>query len=438
MGEGTMTANDWALGRQGRIESSARSYPRRLPMAITWAEGTKVRDPDDKVYIDCLQAAGANILGHRHPVVIEAITKALEGGEPILHLDFPTPTKLAFFDELQACLPSGFAEDVRFHCASPTGAGGVECALRLAELNTNGYRHIALEGSFHGDTRGARDVSHRRGTAQPSAAIFVPFVAEDGHDADDVDISALERALNVQGSAVASLIVEPVQGEGGSRQVSTPWLRRARARTAVAGRPMIVDEVQSGVARTGRFWGFEHAGITPDVVVFGKGVGGGMPLALIGYRKEFDTWGPGAFTGTNRGNTLAFAAGTAALRFIRENGLAERAEGLGLRLLGLLDQVRDAATCIRQIRGRGLMLGAEVVSLASPSASPALARSIQAEAFARGLIVELGGSNGDVVRFLPPLTIAETELDTIADRFGSAVLAAERLAVREPPAAATN
>ena len=433
-----MTANDWVLGRQGRIESSARSYPRQLPMAISWAEGTTVRDPDDKIYIDCLQAAGANILGHRHPVVLEAILKALKDGEPILHLDFATPTKLAFFDELQLSLPSGFADDIRFHCASPTGAGAVECALRLAELNTKGYRHIALEGSFHGDTRGARDVSHRRGTAQPSSAVFVPFVAEDGNDADNVEISGLERALNVEGSSVASLIVEPVQGEGGSRPVSSSWLRAARARTAVAGRPMIVDEVQCGVARTGRFWGFEHAGITPDVVVFGKGVGGGMPLALIGYRKELDTWGPGAFTGTNRGNTLAFAAGTAALRFIRENGLADRAQDLGLRLLDLLDQVRGAATSIGRIRGRGLMLGVEVVSPASPSASPGLARSIQAEAFARGLIVELGGSNGDVVRFLPPLTIADTELDAIADRFGSAVLAAERLARREPLTAAAN
>lgn len=204
-----------------------------------------------------------------------------------------------------------------------------------------------------------------------------------------------------------------------------------RELTAARGIPLIADEVQTGVGRTGTFWAVEHSGIVPDVMVLSKAIGGSLPLAVIVYREELDCWQPGAHAGTFRGNQLAMAAGTATLAYVRRNGLAERAALLGDRMLARLRGLAAEHPCVGDVRGRGLMLGVELVDpdaatgpRAVPPTAPRLAAAVRRAALDRGLIVELGGRDGSVIRLLPPLTITEEQSEAVLDRLADALAAA--------------
>ncbi|HET6376242.1 MAG TPA: aminotransferase class III-fold pyridoxal phosphate-dependent enzyme, partial [Methylocella sp.] len=195
---------------------------------------------------------------------------------------------------------------------------------------------------------------------------------------------------------------------------------------------LIVDEVQTGLGRTGHMFACESAGIDPDVMVLSKAIGGGLPLAAIVYRQSIDLWKPGAHAGTFRGNQLGFAAGAAAIRHIRAGKLHLHARAMGSRLMEALENIAARTPIIGNIRGRGLMAGAEIVEpdgerqgSQPPPPSPALARQIQLSCLRRGLMVELGGRGGSVVRFLPPLIVTADEIDQIAARFGAAIEAVE-------------
>lgn len=197
--------------------------------------------------------------------------------------------------------------------------------------------------------------------------------------------------------------------------------------------PLIIDEVQTGLGRTGRLFAFEHAGIVPDVVVLSKAIGGGLPLSVVVYRPEWDRWTAGAHAGTFRGNQLAMATGQATIEFITTEGIEEHAARMGERLFGLLRRIQSQSHNIGDVRGRGLMLGVEIVNRDEPTelpdchpSAPELASKIQYEALRRGLILELGGRHNSVVRFLPPLIVTEEQVDTIAAIFADAVKAAEQ------------
>ncbi|NUS11941.1 MAG: aminotransferase class III-fold pyridoxal phosphate-dependent enzyme, partial [Streptomyces sp.] len=233
----------------------------------------------------------------------------------------------------------------------------------------------------------------------------------------------------------AAMLLEAVQGEGGVVPAPEGWLRRMRQITAERGIPLIVDEVQTGVGRTGTFWAVERSGIVPDVMVLSKAIGGSLPLAVVVYREELDAWLPGAHAGTFRGNQLAMAAGAATLRFVNRHALHERAEAVGSRMLGRLRALAPHHPCVGDVRGRGLMIGVEIVDAgAEPDdhgalpAAPHLATHIQAEALRRGLIVELGGRHGSVIRLLPPLTITDEQAEAVLDRLAGAIEAARATA----------
>lgn len=191
---------------------------------------------------------------------------------------------------------------------------------------------------------------------------------------------------------------------------------------------MIIDEVQTGIGRTGRMYAFEHAGILPDVLVLSKAVGGGLPLSVVVYHEALDLWQPGAHAGTFRGNQLAMAAGAATLRFVKINQLDRHAAAMGERLMGHLRAMQKDHPCFGDVIGRGLMIGIEVVDKrCAPDRFgvyppyPELARRIQAECLKRGLIIELGGRKGSVVRFLPPLIVTVDEIDRIGTILAEAV-----------------
>ncbi|WP_267243765.1 diaminobutyrate--2-oxoglutarate transaminase family protein [Streptomyces sp. PR69] len=437
-------AHEGILRRQSLRESAARTYARSLPIVPVRARGLTIEGADGRRYLDCLSGAGTLALGHNHPVVLEAIKKVLDSGAPLHVLDLATPVKDAFTTELFATLPGELAADARIQFCGPAGTDAVEAALKLVRTATGREGLLAFTGAYHGMTAGALDAS---GGATDVRVTRLPFPHDyrcpfgiGGERGAELAARWTEHLLDDPKGGVpspAGMILEPVQGEGGVIPAPDEWMRRMRALTAARSIPLIADEVQTGVARTGTFWAVEHSGVVPDVLVLSKAIGGSLPLAVIVYRSELDAWQPGAHAGTFRGNQLAMAAGAATLAFVRENGLADRAATLGARMLGQLQGLSVAHPSMGDVRGRGLMIGVELVDLdapatdaAAPPPAPALAAAVQQECLRRGLIVELGGRHSSVVRLLPPLTLTDEQATAVLDRFADALAAAERTAPR--------
>jgi diaminobutyrate-2-oxoglutarate transaminase len=436
------------LENQARRESNARTYARSLSLALIRGEGVHLVDADGRTYIDCLAGAGTLALGHNHPVVIESLRAVLDSGLPLHTLDFATPVKDAFVEELFAHLPAGLAADLRVHFCSPAGTDAVEAALKLVRIATGRRTILAFSGGYHGMTAGALAASGPVAARAPlggttSEVHFLPFPSGyrcpfgvGGGEGARISVRYVERLLDDPHSGippVAGMICEVVQGEGGSNPAPDDWLRGMRRLTAERGIPLIVDEVQTGVGRTGRLFAFEHAGIEPDVVVLAKAIGGGLPLAVILYRSELDGWEPGAHTGTFRGNQLAMAAGTATLREVVAARLDAHAAEAGRLLMDGLRAALADSPCAGDVRGRGLMVGVEIVDPSrEPDATGALpadgrlARAVQLECLQRGLVVERGGRHGAVIRLLPPLIITAEQVATVVDRIADAVRAAAR------------
>lgn len=437
------------LERQARRESSARTYPRHLPLVLSEAKGVYVRDANGLVYYDCLAGAGTLALGHNHPVVTEAIQALLKDHRPLHTLDLSTPLKDEFVSELFESLPTEFAERARIQFCSPSGADAVEAAVKLVKTATNRRSLLAFHGAYHGMSHGALGLT---GNVAPKTAVaglmpdvhFLPYPysyrcpfglgGEAGQKTSSRFIEHLIRDPESGIAPPAGMIVELVQGEGGVIPSPDVWVRELRRITREQHIPLIVDEVQSGLGRTGRLYAFQHAGIVPDVLLLSKAIGGGLPLAVVVYDSSLDRWLPGAHAGTFRGNQMAMAAGLATLRHIRESDLPVHAETMGQRLMSHLREIQRRTRSIGEVRGRGLMIGVEIVdtdkvpdALGSYPAHPTLARLIQAQCLHRGLILEIGGRHGSIVRFLPPLIVMPEDIDAVAGIFECAIKAAENL-----------
>ncbi|MGW0389781.1 diaminobutyrate--2-oxoglutarate transaminase family protein [Streptomyces sp. NPDC003042] len=431
-GRGPVAA-EGILRRQALRESAARTYARSLPIVPVRARGLTIEGADGRRYLDCLSGAGTLALGHNHPVVLEAIRGVLDSGAPLHVLDLATPVKDAFTTELFANLPAGLAADARIQFCGPAGTDAVEAALKLVRTATGRAGLLAFTGAYHGMTAGALDASGGatdvRVTRLPYPQDFRCPFGVGGREGAELAARWTENLLDDPKGGVstpAGMIVEPVQGEGGVLPAPDGWLRRMREITAARGIPLIADEVQTGVGRTGAFWGVDHAGVVPDVMVLSKAIGGSLPLAVIVYRAELDVWAPGAHAGTFRGNQLAMAAGTATLAYVRRNNLAERAAVLGGRMLAALHGLAADQPRVGDVRGRGLMIGVELVDPETGCAAPDFAAAVRQECLDRGLIVELGGRHSSVVRLLPPLTLTDEQATAVLDRLADALPAAVR------------
>ncbi|WP_334027133.1 aminotransferase class III-fold pyridoxal phosphate-dependent enzyme [Nocardia terpenica] len=424
-------------------ESRVSAYSRRLPIVPVEARGTRVRGSDGRWYRDCLAAAGAMSLGWNHPVVTEAVRRTLDSGEPLLSLDFHTPARDAFVEALLGTLPPGLADDCVVHLCAPSGANAIEAALTVAEIATGGTEHVAVQGGFHGCSRAARSVSSGGGLRKPRLARipdvrFLPFPQEyrcpfgvGGTQSVDLAVRAVRETFTDPHSgltAPASLLAEFVLGEGGVVAAPPRWARALREAADGAAVPLIADEIQAGVYRTGRAWAFQHCDVEPDMIAISKGLGSGIPVAALVIRREFDAWDPGVFTGTFRGSALAFAAATAVLRYAADNRLGDHVTAMGELLRQGLTAVAASSAVIGEVRTAGLMAGVEIIDpdgpvdprgIAAPGAD--LAARIQRECLDSGLIVETGGRYGSVIRFLPPLIIDADEIAAVVDIFASAV-----------------
>ena len=296
------------LARQNQQESNARSYPRRIPLALKRASGIHVEDVEGRRFIDCLAGAGTLALGHNHPVVIEAIQQVLADELPLLTLDLTTPVKDQFVQDLFGLLPPALAAEAKIQFCGPTGTDAVEAALKLTRTATGRSTVLSFQGAYHGMSQGALSLMGSLGPKRPLGALLtngvqiLPFPYDyrcpfglGGEAGVKANLSYLENLLSDPEAGVqlpAAIIVEAVQGEGGVIPADLDWLRGVRRITEKAGVALIVDEIQSGFARTGKMFAFEHAGIIPDVVVLSKAIGGSLPLAVVVYRDDLDVWQP--------------------------------------------------------------------------------------------------------------------------------------------------
>ncbi|MGW5092431.1 aminotransferase class III-fold pyridoxal phosphate-dependent enzyme [Streptomyces coelicoflavus] len=379
-----------ASRRQPAREPAARTYARALPVVPVRARGLTIEGADGRRYLDCVSGAGTLALGHNHPVVLEAIRAVLDSGAPLHVMDLTTPVEDAFVTELLRTLPPGLAAHARVRFCGPTGTDPVATAVSLVRAATGRSRVIAVSDAPE------------------------PLPGDGGAERD----------------RPAALLLEPVRGEAGVLPVADALVRRLRSRTAGQGVPLVVDETETGVGRTGAYWAFEHSGVTPDVLILDKAVGGSLPLAAVVHRDDLGD--PGGGAGAFRGNQLALAAGAATLAHVREQRLAEHAAALGDRMLTRLRALAAEFACVGDVRGRGLMAGVELVSPDGTAAG--LAAAVRRECLHRGLIVDVTGACANVVRLLPPLIVTEEQMAAVLDRLFDAVRAVDRHRVGGPAA----
>ncbi|EHA1204324.1 pyridoxal phosphate-dependent class III aminotransferase [Vibrio alginolyticus] len=437
---------DQVLIDQAEHESEVRSYPRRLPIAIKQAFGCLVEDTRGQIFLDCLAGAGTLALGYNHPEINQALKEQLDSGLPYQTLDIATSVKTTFIQSVKSFLPQELSENSVIQFCGPSGADAVEAAIKLAKQTTGRNTMFAFRGAYHGMTNGTMGMMGNLGTKARRTGLmsdvhFMPFPYNlrcpfglGGDEGAKASIRYIDRLLNDDESGImkpAAIIVEPVQGEGGVVPAPAFWLRELRRICDEHGILLIFDEIQCGVGKTGYNFAFEESGIVPDILCLSKAIGGGLPMSLLVINKQHDTWKPGEHTGTFRGNQLAMVSGAKALEIIQRDNLVEHANIAGQYLRYGLESIQKRVNCIAEVRGKGLMLGVEIKTpngelnkFGEPQADSELTLSIQRAALERGLIVEKGGREGAVIRFLPPLIISFEQIDFALRVFEDAILAA--------------
>ena len=395
-------------------ESNVRGYIRAFPVVFDSARGSTLVAADGREYLDFFAGAGVLNYGHNNPAFTSALIEYLERGGIIHGLDMATSAKGAFIEAFERLVLAPRGLDYKLQFTGPTGANAVEAALKVARQATGRSNVVAFTNAFHGLSLGglaATGNSHYR-TAAGVTLDNVSRLPYDGYLGAGVDtLDLFERMLDDSGSGLdlpAAVIVEAVQGEGGINVASAPWLQRLRRITEERGILLILDEIQSGVGRTGSFFAFEESGIVPDLVTVSKSISGsGLPMSLVLMRPAVDVWKPGQHTGTFRGNNLAFISARVALEeYWADSAFMDDVAAKSTSLMSSLEAIAAEHPDLGlTVRGRGLFAGLVCDS------DPTLAGRVSAEAFRRGLVIETSGAADQVLKFLPALTITPEELE---------------------------
>jgi 4-aminobutyrate aminotransferase len=391
-------------------------------------EGHRLYDTAGKGYLDFSNGIAVTALGHRHPRVTAAIhaqvdkligpTGAIGYAEPVVRL--------------AALLADTLPDPIDSLMFLNSGSEAIDGALKLARRVTGRPGIVAFRGGFHGRTFGATSVTtsslnYRTGYEPLLPGVHIapypaayPAFQGDEEAASAAALAGLRSIFDtlIAPSQVASVIIEPVRGEGGYNPAPAAFLQGLRAICDEHGILFIADEVQTGFARTGRMWGFEHAGITPDVVVLAKAIANGLPLSAIATsRALMDRWGKSAHGSTYGGNPVACAAGIAVLETIGDERLVENAAARGQELRAGLDRIAAEEPRIGDVRGPGLMVGVEFVDPDSGAPDGATAKAVIAKAADLGLLILTCGTSGQVIRWIPPIDVTAAEISEAVEIF---------------------
>ena len=408
-----------------RLESEVRTYSRSFPTIFTRARGSTLYDENNKEYIDFLAGAGTLNYGHNNPKLKKVLLDYMMDDGLTHGLDMWTKAKREFLETLEEVIfkPRGLEYVVQF--CGPTGTNAIEAALRIARNATGRTNVVSFTNAFHGVTLGAlaatANSKFRHAAAMPTQGVsFMPYCGY--MEGDSSSLAFLEKTLTDNSSGVdlpAAILLETVQGEGGINVASIEWLKGIDKICKKHGILLIVDDIQTGCGRTGKYFSFEHADISPDIVTTSKSLSGyGLPFAAVFMKPELDQWKPGEYNGTFRGNNLAFVTSTVAMReYWANDDLAKEVTRKGTIVEYRFKQLARAYQEVgieAEERGRGLMRGLDIVD-------GELADELVTECFEQGLVIETCGPAGQVVKCLCPLLITDDELNKGLDILEAAV-----------------
>ena len=412
------------------------SYPRPdYKLVAEKGYGVWIEDADGNVFLDCNAGVAVCSTGHCHPEIVEAITKQ---AQTLIHMcgtDFYYRQMPDLGKKLNEICP--IEGDTKTHFAN-SGAEAVETALKLAMYHTRRQKFISFFGSFHGRTLGALSLTSSK-KAQRSGfmrqaldVVHVPYPNKFRHFVTDQPVAAetitrdcinwIENKLfktTTPPEEVAGIVIEAVQGEGGYVPAPKEFLQAIRRICDEHGIMMIVDEVQSGMGRTGKMFAIEHSEVAPDIMCLAKGIGSGLPIGACVAKAEIMDWHKGAHASTFGGNPVCIASALKTIELL-ENGLVENAETVGAYLQAGLNNLKDKYDCIGDVRGLGMMLGVEFVEdNNSNKPAPELRDKIEMACFNRGLIIL--GCGTSTIRWSPPLILTQENADVALEIFDAAI-----------------
>jgi len=359
----------------------------RFPVTIEKALGSHVWDTDNNEYIDCMGGYGVALVGHRNERVVNAIKSQIEKVITV-HSSFYNKTREEFLQTLIGIAPAGLSQ---VHLNN-SGAESVEAGIKFARKFTGRKGMVAMKGSYHGKSMGALSLTFSpkyRESFQPlvEKVTFSPYG----------DIDALQTTVDKD---TAFVILEPIQGESGIHVPPDGFLQDVRKICDENGSLLVFDEIQSGLGRTGRMWASEHWETTPDIMCLAKGIAGGVPMGVTLVRPDIlSVMKKGEHSSTFGGNPLACAAGTATLQALTQDGLVENAKNMGEKFLRGLNDLKSKHKIIREVRGKGLMIGVELKFEV---------KDILMEGIKKGLLLLYSGRN--ILRLLPPLVISDEDV----------------------------
>ncbi|SDD37802.1 diaminobutyrate aminotransferase apoenzyme [Bradyrhizobium brasilense] len=394
------------------LESGVRMYSRSFPAVFCRACGSIMLTEDGRKVIDFFCGAGTLNYGHNNRRFKATITDYLTSDAVVHGLDMATPAKLEFMENFNSVILQRRNLQYRFQFTGPTGANAIEAAIKLSRKVTGRQNIISFTNGYHGMSLGAIAASGNRyyrkaSGVSLSGTTFMPYDGYLGPDADAADY--LQKLLRDESSGLdypAAILLETVQGEGGINVARKEWLQSIQAIAKNVGALFIVDDIQMGCGRTGEFFSFEFADLSPDIVVLSKSLSGfGLPLSMLLIKEEYDAWQPGEHTGTFRGNNLALVSATAALDlYWRDDIFAQGVHRTGEVMRHRLESIAAQYGNRFSVRGRGMAFGFDC-------GAPELAATTALTAFKKGLMVERCGPVDQVIKFLPALTIDSETLN---------------------------
>jgi len=400
-------------------------------------EGHRLFDIDGRAYLDFANGIAVTALGHAHPRVTAAIHAQVDRLiGPINAIGFTAP-----ISDLATALAATFPDPLDSVMFLNSGSEVIDGAMKLARRVTGRPGLVAFRGGFHGRTYGATSITtsnlnYRTGYEPMLPGVhFVSYPAAyptyggDTEAASAASLAELDLLFStvIAPSRVAAIVIEPVLGEGGYHPAPASFLQALRSRCDEHGILLIADEVQCGYARTGRMWGFEHAGIVPDVVVVAKAIANGLPLsAIVSSRELQERWGRSAHGSTFGGNPVACAAGVAVLEVIRDEGLVENAAVRGAELSAGLARIAAEDDRIGDIRGPGLMVGVEFTDRETGRPDGALPDQLMAACADNGLLVLSCGQVHETIRWIPPIDVTAAEITEAVEIFGETLASIPR------------
>jgi 4-aminobutyrate aminotransferase-like enzyme len=395
------------------------------PLVVADAAGSTLTDPDGNRFVDLAGSFAAATVGHAHPAVVAAVRGQIGSLSHVSSASTSEP-RVAFEEALVALAPAGLDRVL----LGLSGSDANDTALKLARTLTGRREVIAFSGGYFGRGGGVIGLNgkarFREAVGIEADAHFLPYPYPyrwplgAGEAAGEGALALVRHALENPASgvgAVAAIVVEPVQGNGGVVIPPDGFLAGLRELCDRHGVVLVFDEIQCGFGRTGRVWAADHWGVVPDLMTVGKGIGGGLAVSAVVGREAFMRhWPPGTHTSTFMGDAVNLAAGRAAIGVLRDEGLAERSATLGARVLERLRAALGGEAHVGEIRGLGLFAAIEIVTdRGSRDADPARMTRIRRAAFDRGVLLGSGGHADNVIKLCPPLTIDEGLLDAALD-----------------------